>query len=145
MWTTQTQTQTLINTCVGSKLTFAWFFTLDTGERVEDIKWLYTPGGTGTSTMIASYGAGTFMAFPSVAQRLHHLGNGSIELSHVTLSDSGHYTIEVILTKGGVFSSVRRTAVVHVAGTSIFDSLFLCLIYLRECTYIICFVKHLNQ
>ncbi|KAL8604037.1 hypothetical protein ACOMHN_024862 [Nucella lapillus] len=112
-WTNQAQGQAGIQTCEGSNITFPWRFSLDPGEDVEDIKWLYTPSA-GTADLMANYVYRHFMPVGPYVNCVKNVGNGTIELARVTAKDSGQYEIEVAVRQGNQFFTMRQGALLQV-------------------------------
>ncbi|KAK7101881.1 uncharacterized protein [Littorina saxatilis] len=113
-WTSETQTQSVMQACAGDTITFPWFFTLKDREQLEVIRWLYAPPGSDAPVLMADMVSGTFMAVPLYAGRFSYLDKASVDLSQVTLGDSGNYTMVVSIHNGDAFSSIHHTVSVTV-------------------------------
>ncbi|KAK7479036.1 hypothetical protein BaRGS_00029706, partial [Batillaria attramentaria] len=86
--------------------------TLDQGETVTDIQWLYK----GLSDkLIAVYAHGVFMTTPVFSRRVRLVPEAGLVLSHATSDDAGNYTVDTTTHARGMLSNYRRTAVVHIA------------------------------
>ena len=101
--------------CAGSSVTLPWEFILAlTGETVEDVKWLYEGH---SDEMVAIFAQGHFLPLPAFSKRVQYVTNAGLSLSHVTVGDSGNYTVMVtILGKDGTFQHLERTVQLEVRG-----------------------------
>ena len=83
---------------------------------VEDIKWTYEAAGRGDE-IIAIYASGQFLAMPAFSGRVQHSGQGAIVVRHVTLLESGNYSVLVsYLNSANVLTRSDKTVFVQVAG-----------------------------
>nr|KAG5688908.1 hypothetical protein BaRGS_009749 [Batillaria attramentaria] len=80
------------------------------GETIQDIRYNFRSGER-EQELIGTYSADHFFAMPAFSQRVQYVDNGSLVLNHVTLGDSGKYTIEIVVRRAGSsFSDNIRTA-----------------------------------
>ena len=125
--------------CAGSSVTLPWEFILAlTGETVEDVKWLYEGH---SDEMVAIFAQGHFLPLPAFSKRVQYVTNAGLSLSHVTVGDSGNYTVMVtILGKDGTFQHLERTVQLEVRGLCVWCVfVFVCVcvcVCARMCVYV---------
>ena len=87
---------------------------MTTDEEIVDIQWLFQGH---SDEIIAMFSHGTFVPLPAFSQRATHLPNAGIALSHVTVADTGNYSVEVTgRNSGGGQFALRRSVFVKVSG-----------------------------
>ena len=115
------QDNAVLHVCSGDNATLQWL--LRTGhadDEIVDIQWFYE----GLShEMMALLAHGQFVVLPAFSGRLRQLANAGLVLSHVTVSDSGNYSIEAV---GGdlntqEISRLHRTVVLEVSGKTFYS------------------------
>ena len=112
----------VLHVCSGDNVTLQWLLTTGYPEdEIVDIQWFYEGLSHEIMALVTN---GQFVVLPSFSGRLQQLANAGLVLSHVTVSDSGNYSIEAV---GGYLSSqqisrLHRTAVLEVTGRTFYRS-----------------------
>ncbi|KAK7479407.1 hypothetical protein BaRGS_00029324 [Batillaria attramentaria] len=102
-----------IYTCAGDEAEFPWRVILGSGEDLVEVQWFFLGA---TKELVALDAANRFIVTPEYSNRVNHVHNGGIRLSHVTKADEGTYVVEVSGHDAtGTFFELRRTAMLHVA------------------------------
>ncbi|KAK7474926.1 hypothetical protein BaRGS_00033813, partial [Batillaria attramentaria] len=87
---------TKMEACTGQKVTFPWTFNVTSSEKVVDIEWHYN-AAVSTDSLLASYVYGNFLPVPTARQQVHFRPNAGLEISNVTVADSGVYSVFVFI------------------------------------------------
>lgn len=100
--------------CAGDDLMVPWTYTLNSGDVLQRIDWYYYGGGV--QELLATFPQGVFLPGPTFGDRVHSLSNAGVLLSHVTVGDSGTYSVRVTghAVSGSSFG-FNRSVNVHVA------------------------------
>ena len=104
--------------CANDSVTLAWNYSLSAGESLEDVQWFYEGR---SHEMIAVMTHGNFLPLPAFSHRVQYVSGAGITLMHVTVADSGIYSVEISgHDSSGAFFQIRRTVILQIGGLSTF-------------------------
>ena len=122
-------------TCTGSAAILPWAVSVQPGEEIGEVRWVLAGQ---SDEVVAVLSQGTFSPMPAFSGRVTHVPNAGLALAHVTLADTGNYSVQVTgRNSAGDQLTLRRSAFLHVLGplcwslgfhaASVFVCLFVCL------------------
>lgn len=98
--------------CNGHDLTLPWKFILSQHETLEDIQWFYHGN---SEELVAIFVHGSFFTPPPFSGRVQFVDNAGLTVSHVTISESGNYSVVVtLLSSSGDYSKLSSTVNVDI-------------------------------
>jgi len=103
--------------CAGGGVSLAWNYVISTGVTVGDIQWFYQGHGH-DKELLALTSHGHFLALPAYSGRVQATGKSGINVSGMTVADSGNYTVEVHLyedVQAGAHTVLTRSVFVQIS------------------------------
>ena len=113
-WSSSLTDGTLKHVCAGDDVTFPWKLTLNPEEQLVTIHWTFQGR---SNEIIAMLHAGRFLPMPTFSSRVSRVAEEGISLNHVTVGDSGNYTVVVTAhDRDGNTFTLRHRAELRVTG-----------------------------
>jgi uncharacterized protein YpiB (UPF0302 family) len=110
-----------LHKCTGDNVTLPWSYKLPSGNRLNTIQW-FLQGRL--RKMVAVFILDRFMPATAFAKRVHFLPNAGLQITNVTCSDNGNYSVEIQVADASDSTfNLRRTATLKVEGEQILISL----------------------
>ncbi|KAK7105955.1 uncharacterized protein [Littorina saxatilis] len=101
-----------LRTCVGHSLDIYWGYPQNTKETFNSITWYFRGNGSEFEQLLATWSPSR--GFNASDERVSHLGNGSISIANLTISDDGYVNVEYRLEEDSVNAREIQHAVIHV-------------------------------
>ena len=104
----------VIYACAGAELSLPWTASVNSPGTIDQVTWIHQ---SKTRDMIAMAANGRFTPLRRFAGRVQQTTNAGILVDNLTMSDSGNYSVDVMVKNVGVIHVWRKSVGVIVAGT----------------------------